>query len=90
MRKIHTAVVASIAALAVVGTAVAASHDNHVMKLDLPDGSIARIEYKGDVAPKVIVAPALSFVRCTGSIRSQQRPSPCSTASRPTWTDRPT
>jgi hypothetical protein len=32
------------------------------MKLDLPDGSVARIEYKGDVAPKVTVAPALNFV----------------------------
>lgn len=62
MRKIRTAVVAGIAGLAIVGTAVAASHDNHVMKLDLPDGSIARIVYKGDVAPKVTVAPALNFV----------------------------
>lgn len=62
MRKIRTAVFASIAALAAVGTAVAASHDSHVMKVDLPDGSIARIEYKGDVAPKVTVAPALNFV----------------------------
>lgn len=62
MRKIRTAVFASIAALAVVGTAVAASHDNHVMKLDLPDGSIARIDYQGDVAPKVTVTPALNFV----------------------------
>lgn len=62
MRKIRTIVIAGIAALAAVGTAVAASHDSHVMKLGLPDGSIARIEYKGDVAPKVTVAPALDFV----------------------------
>lgn len=62
MRKIRTAVFAGVAALVAVGTAVAASHDNHVMKLDLPDGSVARIEYKGDVAPKVTVAPALNFV----------------------------
>ncbi len=62
MRKIRTIVIAGIAALAAVGTAVAASHDSHVMKLDLPDGSIARIEYKGDVAPKVTVAPTLDFV----------------------------
>jgi hypothetical protein len=62
MRKIRTAVFAGIAALAAAGTAVAASHDSHVMKLDLPDGSVARIEYQGDVAPKVTVAPALDFV----------------------------
>jgi len=62
MRKIRTAVFASIAALAAAGTAVAASHDNHVMKVDLPDGSVARIEYKGNVTPKVTVAPALNFV----------------------------
>jgi len=62
MPKIRTAVFAGIAALAAAGTAVAASHDTHVMKLGLPDGSVARIEYKGDVAPKVTVAPALNFV----------------------------
>ena len=50
MRNIRTAVFASIAALAVLGAAVAASNDNHVMKLDLPDGSIARIDYQGSVA----------------------------------------
>lgn len=63
MRKIRTAVFAGIAALAAAGTAVAASHDIHVMKLDLPDGSVARIEYKGDVPPKVIVAPTRGFAR---------------------------
>lgn len=61
MRKIHTTVFAGIAALAAAGTAVASSHDTHLMKLDLPDGSVARIEYRGDVAPKVTVAPALNF-----------------------------
>lgn len=62
MRKIRTTVFAGLAALAVAGVAVAASHDNHVMKVDLPDGTVARIEYKGDVAPKVTVAPALNLV----------------------------
>lgn len=66
MRNIRTAVFASIAALAVLGAAVAASNDNHVMKLDLPDGSIARIDYQGDVAPKVTVTPALNFVPVHG------------------------
>ncbi len=59
MRKIRTSVLAGIAALAVAGTALASSHDRHVMKVDLPDGSVAHIEYAGDVAPKVTFAPAM-------------------------------
>jgi hypothetical protein len=61
MRKTRTAVFAGIAALAVAGTALAANHDRHVMKVDLPDGSVAHVEYGGDVAPKVTVAPTLNF-----------------------------
>lgn len=60
MRKIRTAFLAGVAAVAAIGTAVAASHDSHVMKVGLPDGTVARIEYEGDVAPKVTVAPASS------------------------------
>ncbi|ALJ13501.1 hypothetical protein ATM17_08315 [Sphingopyxis macrogoltabida] len=62
MRKIRTAVFASIAALAAAGTAVAATADTRVMKVGLPDGSVARIEYQGEVAPKVIVAPAVRLI----------------------------
>src|SRR5438094_7658445 len=61
MRKIRTAVLASVAALTAVGTAMAANHINHVMRVDLPDGSVARIEYQGDVAPQVRVDPAIRF-----------------------------
>src|SRR5206468_867324 len=49
----------------VAGTAMAASKDTHVMAVGLPDGSIARIEYQGAVAPKVRIdrsAPALRIV----------------------------
>lgn len=60
MRNIRTAVLAGVAAVAAIGSAVAASHDSHVMKVGLPDGTVARIEYEGDVAPKVTVAPASS------------------------------
>lgn len=60
MRKIRTAVLAGFAAVAVVGTALAATHNIHHMKIALPDGSIARIEYQGDVAPKVAVVPVSS------------------------------
>ena len=61
MRKIRTAVLAGVAALCVAGTAVAASNDTHVMTVDLPDGSIARIEYQGAVAPKVKIDPTTRF-----------------------------
>ena len=61
MRKIRAAVLAGAAALCVAGTAVAASNQNHVMTVDLPDGSVARIEYQGDVAPKVKIDPSMRF-----------------------------
>ncbi len=58
MRKLRTAVLTGIAALAVAGVGLAAGRDMHMMKVNLPDGSVARIEYKDDVAPKVTFAPA--------------------------------
>jgi len=61
MRKIRTAVLAGVAALCVAGTAVAASNDTHVMTVDLPDGSVARIEYQGDIAPKVKIDSSMRF-----------------------------
>jgi len=48
---------AGVAAAALAGTAIAASPKTHVMNVPLPDGSVARVEYVGDVAPKVTVAP---------------------------------
>lgn len=62
MRKIRTAVLAGAAALCAAGTAMAASNDNHVMRVNLPDGSVARIEYKGDIAPKVRIDPSVRVV----------------------------
>lgn len=57
MRKLRTAFLTGATALAVAGAALAASRDMHVMNVGLPDGSVARIEYAGDSAPKVVVAP---------------------------------
>jgi hypothetical protein len=55
MRKIQTVLLAG--ALALAGTAAfAASSDVHHMKIRLADGSVANIEYTGDVAPKVSLA----------------------------------
>ena len=45
-------------AAALAGTAIAASPKTHVMNVPLPDGSVARVEYVGDVAPKVTIDPA--------------------------------
>lgn len=58
MRKIRTAVLSGVAAIAAIGTALAASHGSHVMKVGLPDDTVARIEYEGEVEPKVTIAPA--------------------------------
>lgn len=57
MRKLRTAVLTGIAALAVAGVGLAAARDTHTLKVDLPDGSVAPIEYRGDIAPKVTLAP---------------------------------
>lgn len=55
MKKLPVAAFAG--ALALAGTAFAASPKSHVMNVPLPDGSVVRVEYVGDVAPKVTVAP---------------------------------
>ena len=57
MRKLPAFAVAGAAAAALAGTAFAAANKTHVMNVPLPDGSVARVEYVGDVAPKVTVAP---------------------------------
>ena len=57
MRKLPALAFAGAAAAALAGTAIAASPKTHVMNVNLPDGSVARVEYVGDIAPKVTVAP---------------------------------
>lgn len=51
---LRTAIFAGIAALAVAGTALAGNL-HKTMTVNLPDGLVARVEYQGDVAPKVTV-----------------------------------
>lgn len=53
MRILRTAVLTGVAVLCAAGAAVAASNDTHVTTVNLPDGSVARIEYHGDVVPKL-------------------------------------
>lgn len=57
MKKLPLVVLGGIAA-ALAGTALAAPK-THVMTVPLPDGAVAHVEYVGDVAPKVTVAPAM-------------------------------
>lgn len=57
MRKLPALAFAGLAAAALAGTAYAAAAKSHVMNVPLPDGSVARVEYVGDVAPRVTVAP---------------------------------
>ena len=57
MREATGLVLAGLGAVTLTGAAVAASQDRHVMNVPLPDGSTARVEYVGSVAPKVTVTP---------------------------------
>lgn len=45
-------------AVALAGAAYAADRNIHVINVNLPDGAVARVEYVGDVPPKVTIAPA--------------------------------
>ena len=58
MRKALGLVLAGVGAVTLTSAAFAASRDNHVMTVPLPDGAVATINYVGNVAPKVTVAPA--------------------------------
>jgi hypothetical protein len=58
MRKAHAIILAGLGAVSLVGAATAAGQKTHTVAVPLPDGSLARIEYVGDVAPKVTVDPA--------------------------------
>lgn len=58
MRKAHALVLAGLGAAALAGAASATSRDTHILTVNLPDGSVAKIEYVGHVAPKVRIEPA--------------------------------
>jgi hypothetical protein len=56
VRRLSVFAIAATAAV-LAGTAVAAAPRTHAMDVSLPDGSVAHVEYSGDVAPKVSVMP---------------------------------
>jgi hypothetical protein len=55
--KLRTMVLAGAASVLVAGAAVAATGKLKTMQVDLHDGTVAQIEYAGDVAPRVILLP---------------------------------
>jgi hypothetical protein len=61
MRFTRTTILAGGAALCLAGTAAYAADKLHTLNVSLPDGSVAQIEYSGDVAPKVAVVPATAI-----------------------------
>ncbi|HET7710219.1 MAG TPA: hypothetical protein VFK50_11935 [Sphingomicrobium sp.] len=58
MRKAFGLTLASLGAILLSGAAIAASQQRNILNVPLPDGSTARVEYVGDVAPKVAVIPS--------------------------------
>ena len=60
MRKLPAFALIGVAAAALAGSAIAATAPKtHVMNVPLADGSTVRVEYVGDVAPKVTLAPGM-------------------------------
>lgn len=57
MKVLHKVALAA-AATALAGTAIAANRNSHMMNVPLPDGSVAHVQYVGDVPPKVTIDPA--------------------------------
>lgn len=60
MRRAYAIVLAGLGAVTLAGAAAASGRDTHIMNVPLPDGSTARIEYVGNVMPKVNITPAPS------------------------------
>lgn len=58
MRFTRTTLLVGAGALLVAGTAAVAAEKLHQMDVALPDGSVAHIQYAGDVAPTVTVEQA--------------------------------
>jgi hypothetical protein len=59
MRNLSKLALAALLAAGLAGTAVAAARPVHVMSVPLPDGTMARVQYAGDVAPRVTIMPVV-------------------------------
>ena len=62
MRLTRTLLITGVAATVIAGVATAAALNTHTLTVRLPGGGIERIVYTGDVAPRVVVAPAAAPV----------------------------
>lgn len=62
MSTIRTGVLAGMAALTAVGVGIAVARDAHTLEIQLPDGSVAQVEYSGNVTPRVMLAPVSQAV----------------------------
>ncbi|MBV9527362.1 hypothetical protein [Sphingomonas sp.] len=59
MRTLSKLALAGVLAAGLAGVATAAARPVHVMSVPLPDGTVARVRYAGDVAPRVTVVPVV-------------------------------
>ncbi|HEX8413138.1 MAG TPA: hypothetical protein VF637_04550 [Sphingomicrobium sp.] len=63
MRKLRTAVLVGLATLGIAGAAMAAGNDDHPVNVNLPNGSVEHVQYRGNTAPTLIlVEPPLRLV----------------------------
>lgn len=60
MKRLPAIALIGCGLIAVTGTAAGAAGKSHVLDVPLPDGSVARVEYVGNVAPRVTIEPAAS------------------------------
>ena len=58
MSKVLVYTLGALGAAALAGGAIAAGQQTHRMDVPLPDGGVVHVEYVGDVAPNVTVAPS--------------------------------
>jgi hypothetical protein len=59
MRSLSKLALGAVLAVGLVGTAAAAARSVHVTNVALPDGSTARVQYVGDVAPRITLVPVV-------------------------------
>ena len=57
MRRFQKFGLAVVAVVGLTGVAAAKVAAPHLMTVPLPDGSVVRVEYSGEIAPRVTVAP---------------------------------
>jgi len=62
MPMLRTALIAGAASALLAGAALAAHDESRTMLVALPDGSVQHIQYRGDVAPRLVILPAAQSV----------------------------